>query len=182
MADTHNGVSVLSPEVRTATPEDAPTLARLLVEFNHEFDAQVDDIREVEGRLSRLLARRDFFAVLAGDPAIAFATVALRATAYNDSAVAALEDLYVAPQWRGMGVGSTLMEALGERARERGILAAEVFVDEPDAGALRFYQRHGFVHRDPSTGDRAFYLHHDLDSGTRLPHPERQFERSAARS
>lgn len=161
--------------VRTATPHDAPTLAMLLCDFNDEFEAAVDSSAVLEARLSRLLARRDFFAVLVGEPAIGFATVALRATAYGDNAVAALEDLYVRPSERGRGAGSALMTALGEQARARGIMAAEVFVDEPDADALRFYQRHGFVHRDPGTGDRAFYLHHELDGGPRLPHPERQF-------
>lgn len=167
-------------DVRTATPEDAPELAAMLVNFNKEFGAQTDDVATLEGRLSRLLARRDFFAVVVGRPAIAFATVALRATAYDESAVAALEDLYVAPAHRGKGIGSAIMTALGQHARARDIHAAEVFVDEPDADALRFYQRHGFVHRDPASGERAFYLHHDLNSGVRLPHPERQFERTSA--
>ncbi|WP_200809104.1 GNAT family N-acetyltransferase [Demequina sp. NBRC 110051] len=165
---------------RTATPHDAAALAAMLCDFNREFEAAVDDLAVVEARLSRLLARRDFFAVLVGAPAIGFATVALRATAYGDGDVAALEDLYVKPSERGRGAGSALMTALGAQARARGIAAAEVFVDEPDADALRFYQRHGFVHRDPATGDRAFYLHHDLDGGPRLPHPERQFSDAAS--
>ncbi|WP_061960568.1 GNAT family N-acetyltransferase [Demequina flava] len=170
-------MTTTSIPIRVATPDDAATLARLLRDFNSEFGAELDDRSTVEGRLSRLLARRDFFAILAGEPAYGFATVALRATAYGDNAVAALEDLYIQPDARNHGAGSALIEALGERARARGIMAAEVFVDEPDGDALRFYQRHGFVHRDPSTGDRAFYLHHDLDGDARLPHPERQFER-----
>ncbi len=147
----------------------------MLCDFNREFAASVDDREVVEARLSRLLARRDFFAVLVGEPVIGFATVALRATSYGDGDIAALEDLYVRPAERGRGAGSALMTALAAQARARGIEAAEVFVDEPDADALRFYQRHGFVHRDPATGDRAFYLHHELDSGQRLPHPERHF-------
>ncbi|WP_062069154.1 GNAT family N-acetyltransferase [Demequina sediminicola] len=169
-------------DVRVASPDDAASLATLLRDFNQEFDAPVDEQTALEGRLSRLLARRDFFAVLVGDPAFGFATVALRATAYGDGEVAALEDLYIRPDARGQGAGSALIESLGQHARARGIVAAEVFVDEPDADALRFYQRHGFVHHDPGTGERAFYLHHNLDSGTRLPHPERQFGSTAPKA
>ena len=44
-------------------------------------------------------------------------------------------------------------------------LLVEINVDESDAGAMRFYERHGFSNGDPDTGEQAFWFHRSLDAG-----------------
>ena len=147
---------------RLATPEDAPLLAQLLWDFNTEYDEQTPSVATLEQRLRRLLAGDDFWAILAGVPVVAFATLAMRESPYYDGRVAYLEDLYVEPDMRGAGIGSAIMELLVAEARRQDVALIEIGVDEPDVDAMRFYERHGFVHRDPETGDRAFHIYREL--------------------
>ncbi|MFW2514014.1 GNAT family N-acetyltransferase [Demequina sp. SO4-13] len=153
-------------DVRLASIADAGVLARALWDFNTEFDDPVDDVDVLEARLRRLLAGCGFWALVAtlvaGEEPAGFATLAMRESAMSDGTVAYLEDLYVAPQLRGRGIGSALLARLFDEVDRRGIAMVEVGVDEPDVDALRFYERHGFVHRDPHTGDRAYYLYREM--------------------
>jgi GNAT superfamily N-acetyltransferase len=50
----------------------------------------------------------------------------------------------VAPAHRGRGIGSVLLDALIERARDDGYWRLRLSVD-PDNPAARLYRRHGFV-------------------------------------
>ncbi|MFN3866289.1 MAG: GNAT family N-acetyltransferase [Demequina sp.] len=160
MADARGPGSV---DVRLASVEDAGVLARLLWDFNTEFDAPIDPADVLEGRLQRLLASGRFWALLAGEPASAFATIAMRESALSAGPVAYLEDLYVAPALRGQGIGSAMMARLLDEAARREISMVEVGVDEPDVSARRFYESHAFVYRDPDTEERAFYLYREFD-------------------
>lgn len=55
-----------------------------------------------------------------------------------------LMQLYVKPGWTGRGIGSTLLEAaLADAAASTPILRLYTFAR--NAGARRFYERHGFV-------------------------------------
>ncbi len=56
-----------------------------------------------------------------------------------------IEELYVRPQARGRGVGTTLVEAVLQKAREQGVRAFHVFsASRNTEDVLRFYRRHGF--------------------------------------
>ena len=50
----------------------------------------------------------------------------------------------VVPNARGKGVGSALLEALLERAREEGYPAVSLSVDRLNRGAIALYEQHGF--------------------------------------
>jgi ribosomal protein S18 acetylase RimI-like enzyme len=52
-----------------------------------------------------------------------------------------LEQLYVAPAWTGRGIGSRLM-AIAKERRPHGL---DLYTFQVNAGARRFYERHGFV-------------------------------------
>jgi ribosomal protein S18 acetylase RimI-like enzyme len=58
---------------------------------------------------------------------------------------AELYSLSVAPEARGGGVGTALMDALDERLAALGITALSVGVMAGNEGALRFYRRRGLV-------------------------------------
>ena len=56
-----------------------------------------------------------------------------------------IEELYVRPQVRGRGVGTILVEAVLQKAREQGVRAFHVFsASRNTEDVLRFYRRHGF--------------------------------------
>lgn len=52
-----------------------------------------------------------------------------------------LDQLYVAPGWTGRGIGSRLL-ALAKARRPGGL---DLYTFQVNAGARRFYERHGFV-------------------------------------
>ena len=60
--------------------------------------------------------------------------------------------LYVLPEHHGKGIGSRLMEAVVERARDYGHTRITVAYPDGNSYAERFHRAHGFVesHREPS--------------------------------
>lgn len=150
------------PTTRLATPEDADEIARLLHDFNTEFDVPSPGAEVLAPRLRRLLAGDVTFAILAGTPAVGLALVTLRPNVWYDGQVALLDELYVVPPRRGQGIGSAIVDHLLARARATGIDLVEINVDEGDVDAQRFYVRHGFSSTEAGTDERAFYLHQEL--------------------
>ncbi len=66
---------------------------------------------------------------------------------------AELLSIMVEPGQRGRGTGTALLHALVAECRQRGIDTLDVTVDAGNAGARRFYERHGFAY------DREFKLY-----------------------
>ena len=91
---------------RLATPADTRTVAGLLDAFNREFDTPAPGVDVLTERLDRLLAGDQVFALLIGEPAVGVAVVTLRSNVWYDGPVALLDELYVAPELRGQGLGS----------------------------------------------------------------------------
>jgi ribosomal protein S18 acetylase RimI-like enzyme len=58
---------------------------------------------------------------------------------------ALIEGVRIAEELRSGGVGTTLFEWAIERARERGCHVVQLTSDKSRAGAIRFYERLGFV-------------------------------------
>lgn len=150
------------PEPRVATVAEAGEVARLLHDFNLEFDTPTPGVEVLAERLRVLLAGDDMFALLAGDPAVAVALVTLRPNVWYEGRVALLDELYVEPQLRDQGIGSRVMGLLLSECRARNVDLVEINVDEADVDAMRFYEHHGFRWIDPDTGERAYYFHREL--------------------
>lgn len=150
------------PAPRLATVADAVEAAGLLHDFNVEFATPTPGVAVIGRRLTSLLGGSATFAVLAGRPAVAIALVTLRANVWFDGPVAVLDELYVRPELRGRGIGSTVMGTVESEWRARGVRYVEINVDEGDVGAQRFYERHGFSAVDPDTGERALSLSREL--------------------
>lgn len=143
--------------VRFASPDDAAVVAQLLDAFNTEFGSPTPGPAVLERRLRRLLASQSTFAWLCGEPTFAIGLVTLRTNVWSDGPVALLDELYVAPGFRGQGAGSAIIGALVDRAAEESWALIEVNVDEFDADARRFYERHGFTNTEPGAEERALY-------------------------
>lgn len=56
-----------------------------------------------------------------------------------------VSDLWVSPEWQGKGVGQALLGALEAQIADAGYGVAELETLAANAGAIRFYERQGFV-------------------------------------
>lgn len=151
-----------SPDARRATPDDADVVAQLLHDFNTEFDTPTPDTAVLTTRLRSLLAAPTTIVYLAGAPAVGVALVTLRSNVWYKGPVALLDELYVAPDQRGHGLGTAMINLLFADAEALGVSAIEINVDAEDIDAQRFYERHGFSGVNPDTGERAFYYSLEL--------------------
>jgi GNAT superfamily N-acetyltransferase len=149
---------------RLATPDDADEVARLLHDFNREFDTPSPGVEVLALRLRRLLAGDETIAILAGMPAVGVALVTFRPNVWYAGRVALLDELYVVPPLRSQGIGTAIIDHLLTLARDEGVGLVEINVDEADVDAQRFYERHGFSATEPDTGERAFYYFQELAS------------------
>jgi GNAT superfamily N-acetyltransferase len=149
-------------DARRARPDDAEAVARLLHDFNTEFDTPTPGTAVLTRRLQSLLAGPSTIAYLVGEPASGVALVTLRSNVWYEGPVALLDELYVAPDRRGHGLGGAMIRLLIAEAEAQGFSAIEINVDAQDVDAQRFYERHGFSGVDPDTGERAFYYSLEL--------------------
>lgn len=149
---------------RRATAGDADEVARLLHDFNSEFETPSPGAKMLASRLRVLLAEDKTIAILAGAPAIAVALVTLRPNVWYAGRVALLDELYVAPGLRGQGIGSAILDQVVAISRGEGVDLIEINVDEGDADAQRFYERHGFSSTEPGSTERSFYYAQELTS------------------
>jgi ribosomal protein S18 acetylase RimI-like enzyme len=56
-----------------------------------------------------------------------------------------IDELYVEPQYRHQGIGRRAMQFLEERARELGVTAVHLEVDDGNTPAEELYRRAGFI-------------------------------------
>lgn len=142
-------------DVRQATAADAEVVARLLHDFNTEFESPTPTVDELGRRFRRLLALDDVVVLLAeADGPVGFAYLTLRPTPYYDGPLAQLEELYVVPSLRDRGIGTALLGTAVGLVRGRGAGEVHINVDEVDTDTRRFYERHGFVNIEPGADHR----------------------------
>jgi GNAT superfamily N-acetyltransferase len=147
---------------RAATEGDARVVAEMLHDFNVEFDTPTPGVDVIAERLRPLLRAGSTIALLGAEPPAGVALVTLRASVWYDGPVALLDELYVRPEHRGGGIGTALIRHAFDLLRERGARLFEVNVDEGDAGARRFYERHGFTTTPAGQTDRMLYFEREL--------------------
>ncbi len=136
--------------VRTARPEDAATILRLIRELA-EFEELLDQVKAREEDILRdgfgptprfecLLAELD------GAP-VGFALFFHNYSTFEGRAGLYLEDIYVSPAARGSGLGRALMARLARIAVERGCARFDFWVLHWNP-ARAFYDRLGFAHME----------------------------------
>jgi GNAT superfamily N-acetyltransferase len=147
---------------RLAAVDDAAKIARLLDAFNREYETPTPGAPILAARLEVLLLREDVIALLTGEPPVAVAFVTLRPNVWYEGAVAILEELYVAPEHRGHGLGSELLAAVEAETRRRGGEVVEINVDGVDTDARRFYERHGYINIEPGQVEPMLFYYREL--------------------
>ena len=123
----------LGVEIRRATSDDAPAIADVfLASFGATYTfplAHTAD--EVRGWVSsHLVPTTETWVAVVDAQVVGFLSLG----------AAVVEQLYVAPEWTGLGVGSQLIGL----AKERRSSGLELYTFQVNAGGRRFYERHGF--------------------------------------
>ena len=155
----------MSPDltVRRASAADAAEVARLLHDFDAEFDEPVPEVPVLTKRYAELLVSGEVTVLLIGDGPEGFAQLRFRPSVYSVSLDAYLEELYVAPPRRGEGLGKALLEAAMELARSEGATHIDLGTSETDVAARALYESTGFTNRERKPdGPVMLYYERDL--------------------
>jgi ribosomal protein S18 acetylase RimI-like enzyme len=105
--------------------------------------------RYLESPISRILLAEEQGQV------VGLLSYSIRPDLYHAGHTALIEELVVAAGRRGQGIGSALMAELLERAARQGWAEVSVSTMPDNAGAQRFYRRHGL-------GEEAVFLEKHL--------------------
>ena len=145
--------------VRQATPTDAPLLARMLHDFNTEFEDPSPGVDVLSERVAEFIGDGVKTYLLGGEGPDGFAQVDFIRSIWSEGPVAHLDELYVVPAMRGQGIGKALMAAMLELARELGAAGAEVVTGEDDTEARGLYESFGFLNEieGPQASRSLFY-------------------------
>ena len=139
-------------EIRRAGADDAPVIARLLCDFNAEYDDPAPPVAEMAQRIGELLAHGDTVILLAGEPACAVALMRLRPGLWSRALESYLGERYVVPDRRGQGIGRALMERAMAVARDEGADHMELGTGEADVVARALYESLGFENHEHGPG------------------------------
>jgi GNAT superfamily N-acetyltransferase len=153
--------SARGPYVWRAERHEADAVARLLVAFRDHIgtawppaDAFLSGVERLidDPATEYLLAARH-----RGAPAAGVAQLRYRWAVWRVGYDCLLEDLFVAPEARGGGLGRALVQATIEHARARDCRRIELDTAERNEGALALYRSAGFDDR-AYEGGRALFL------------------------
>ena len=135
-------------EIRAATEDDVPLILSLVEELaeyerlSHQVVATEEMLRDSlfgERRVAEVLIGHH-----GGEPA-GFALFFHNFSTFLGKPGIYLEDLYVRPRYRGMGLGKALLARLAKLAKERGCGRLEWWVLDWNEPAIRFYKALGAV-------------------------------------
>ncbi|HIE26755.1 TPA: GNAT family N-acetyltransferase [Candidatus Poribacteria bacterium] len=130
----------LTLKIREAKPDDAQwlhdycfsTLPRKEVE--EELSSDIEKMGK--GEVHRLVA-------VAGDYTIG--NIRLEFNKYGDPELAQIEELAVAPPFRGLDVADKLMECISDVAREKGVKTLQVQPQRSESRVVNYYKKQGFT-------------------------------------
>ena len=134
------------PEVRSATEDDIPLVLRFIKELA-EYEKLSNEVSATEEILRENLFGERWVAEVAlafvGGEAAGFAVFFYNFSTFLGRPGIYLEDLYVTPEYRGAGVGRTLMVHLARLAKQRGCGRLDWSVLDWNEPALTFYRELG---------------------------------------
>ncbi len=135
-------------EFSVATTADIPELCILLGSlFTQEVEFTPDHNLQAQG-LTTVITGQDVGDILLardGGEIVAMVNLLYTISTALGGRVAILEDMVVSRAAQGQGVGTKLIEFALGFARDNGCKRITLLTDRDNAGAHRFYQRHGFV-------------------------------------
>jgi ribosomal protein S18 acetylase RimI-like enzyme len=147
--------------VRRAEPADADDVARLLYDFNTEYDEPTPEPAQIAERI-RALMGGDTIVLLAGDGPDGLAVLRFRLAIWSSGKECYVAELYVAPARRGQGLGRALMETAIEVARQEGADWMDLGTSEDDVAARALYESLGFINREGPDGPITYFYEREL--------------------
>jgi GNAT superfamily N-acetyltransferase len=124
--------------------EDLDRIVALLGQlFAIETDFDVDAAKQRRG-LELMLSLGDRCCVLvaqAGDQVVGMCTAQVLVSTAEGAFKILIEDVVVAREHRGQGIGAELMRAIEEWARGQGATRADLLADRRNERAVAFYER-----------------------------------------
>jgi len=130
---------------------DIPQLCELLaILFGQEVEFRPDPAKQ-EAALSLLInnpQRGRVFVIRDGSTLAGMVSVQVVISTACGGDVLLLEDLIVRPEYRNKGLGSVIMDNVVLFAKQHGYRRITLLTDRVNAGAQRFYKRHGFTSSD----------------------------------
>jgi ribosomal protein S18 acetylase RimI-like enzyme len=149
--------------VRRASVDDAHVIARVLCDFNAEFDMASPPAEELAANIAERLEADEIIVLIAGSGPEGLSLLQFHVTVWSRSLDAYLAELYVVPDRRGEGIGRTLLDATLEAARERGAGRIELNTSTDDTAAIALYETSGFTNREGGPdGPSMLYYERDL--------------------
>lgn len=148
--------------IREARVEDAALIARLLHDFNLEFEAETPGVLELTRHATRMLSEGEMTVLLGGDGPDGLALLRFRRSVWTDKREAYLQELYVVPERRREGIGQALLEAAIETSRAAGAAWIELNTAESDRAARALYAKLGFTNEEGPDGATMLYYELEL--------------------
>ena len=136
--------------IREATKSDLPAIGKLLEDLTNAMDdTEGIDIRIALKTCERLLNDASLHILIAakeGTP-VGFINFTVRQTILHRSPSALIDELVVAEEYQGKGVGKQLVLAALEKCRRLGCCEVEVSTEKTNLKAREFYSKCGFEER-----------------------------------
>ena len=149
--------------IRRASAADAGDVARLLHDFNSEYEEHTPGVEALTEHARSLLEEGEITVLFAGEGPDGFCLLRFHRSIYNGRPDAYIQELYVVPGRRGEGLGRALLEAALDAAREAGAPHIELTTSEDDSEALSLYESSGFTNREGHPGGpRMLYFEREL--------------------
>lgn len=140
--------AVRNPQVRQATLADVALLAPLFDAYR-QFYGQASDVALAQAFLSQRLTQQQSTVFLAQDgsdgQALGFAQLYPSFSSVSAAHIFILNDLFVVPTARRLGVGTALLQAAAQFGREAGALRLVLSTAEDNTHAQALYAAHGWV-------------------------------------
>ncbi len=135
-------------EIQTAVSTDIPQLCLLLdTLFSQETEFKPDSELQALG-LGAIIdgdGIGDILVAKQSGQIIGMVNLLYTLSTALGSRVAILEDMVIAPQHRGLGVGSALLKHAIDFAKQKGCKRITLLTDNDNESAHRFYEQHGFT-------------------------------------
>lgn len=145
---------------RPAESADAPALVALALDFRDHLERDRPTSAQLEAGVGQLLAAPDaeFALVLQDGEAVGYTLLRFRRSMWAGGMEATLEDLFVRPDRRGLGLGRGLVGVSLARARDRGCVTIGLDTNERNEASTRIYRSFGFdAHSRRWGGRQMFY-------------------------
>jgi len=130
-------------EIRRADESDVSKLLSLAEEFMHGTATDEERLSILESALRN--PNYELWVAEVDGEIVGFIDLWTMHDFCHGGKLSHMQNLYVAPKYRGLGVGSQLLQKIIERAKEREALEIHVVTKFDNQRAIRLYKKHGLT-------------------------------------